>query len=112
MLGDLVAVFAPRFNFFQMAVKILEVVVHLLEVAAPGFLAFGWETAIPFLPGWIKSLTVRYHLAALVPADALPAGMRAGMNPPDVASGLLWLVGGSAVMLAVSVWLFARRDYP
>jgi ABC-type transport system involved in multi-copper enzyme maturation permease subunit len=76
------------------------------------FLAFGWEGAIPFLPGWIKALTVRHHLAAVIPADALPAGVRAALSPPSLASGLAWLVGGALVSLALSIWLFARRDYP
>jgi ABC-type transport system involved in multi-copper enzyme maturation permease subunit len=76
------------------------------------FWAIGWENAIPFLPGWIKSLTVRHHLAALIPSDALPAGVRAALSPPSLGSGLVWLLGGALVSLAVSVWLFARRDYP
>ena len=76
------------------------------------FLAFGWESAIPFLPGWIKSLTVRYHLTALVPADALPPGVRGGISPPDILPAVVWLVGGAVLALVLSVWLFARRDYP
>jgi ABC-2 type transport system permease protein len=76
------------------------------------FLAFAWESGIPFMPGWIKWLTVRYALTALVPAGALPPGMHAAIAPPDPPAALLWLVGGAAVSLGLSVWLFGRRDYP
>ena len=75
-------------------------------------LALGWENAIPFLPGWIKTLTVRHHLVAFLPADALPPGMRTALAPPPWPAGLAWLLGGAVVALAVSMWLFARRDYP
>jgi hypothetical protein len=76
------------------------------------FLAFGWESAIPFLPGWIRSLTVRHHLAAFVPADALPPGMLAALSPPTPLSALVHLGTGVVLCLAASVWVFARRDYP
>ena len=75
------------------------------------FLAFGWEAAIPYLPGWIKNLTVRHHLSALLPPDCLPASLLAAMAPPSVASGVLWLGLGSLVALVAAVHLFARRDY-
>lgn len=76
------------------------------------FLGFGWESAIPFLPGWIKALTVRHHLAALLPAEGLPAGLRAALDPPGVAAGSAWLLASSLVALALAAWVFARRDFP
>jgi ABC-2 type transport system permease protein len=76
------------------------------------FLALGWENAIPFLPGWIKTLTIRHHLAAFLPATALPPGMHAALAPPSWPVALAWLVGGTAAALLISMWLFARRDYP
>jgi len=75
------------------------------------FLAFGWESAIPFLPGWIKALTVRHHLAALVPADAMPPGVLAALSPPSALAGFTWIVVAAALALATSMLLFARRDY-
>lgn len=75
-------------------------------------LALGWENAIPFLPGWIKTLTVRHHLAAMLPASALPPGVHSALAPPVWGLALSWLLGGAVVALAVSMWLFARRDYP
>jgi ABC-type transport system involved in multi-copper enzyme maturation permease subunit len=76
------------------------------------FLAFGWEAAIPWLPGWIKMLTVRHHLAALLPRQSLPSGLLSALDPPSVASGLAWLLIGSVVGLWLAIWVFARRDYP
>jgi ABC-type transport system involved in multi-copper enzyme maturation permease subunit len=76
------------------------------------FLAFGWENVIQFLPGWIKNLTVRHHLASLLPGDLLPPGMLTLLSPAPAATGIAWLVAGALVQLAVAVWLFARRDYP
>lgn len=75
------------------------------------FLAFGWENLIQFLPGWIKSLTVRHHLAALVPAQSVPADVLALLQPPGVVAALAWLLGSTALFLAASVVLFARRDF-
>ncbi len=76
------------------------------------FLALGWENAIPFLPGWIKTLTVRHHLVALLPAGALPPGVHTALAPPPWPFALAWLLGGAIAALAGSMWLFARRDYP
>ena len=76
------------------------------------FLAFGWETAIPFLPGWIRHLTVRYHLASVLPAGLLPPGLLSAIDPPTPLVGLAWMLGGAVVALAGAVLLFARRDYP
>jgi hypothetical protein len=75
-------------------------------------LALGWENAIPFLPGWIKTLTVRHHLVSFLPAGALPPGMHAALAPPPWPAGLAWLLGGAIFALAASMALFARRDYP
>lgn len=75
-------------------------------------LAFGWETAIPFLPGSLRLFTVRHHLSAFLPADLLPATLRAALAPSNPAVALLWLLGGAAVCLTVAIVVFARRDYP
>lgn len=75
------------------------------------FLAFGWENIIQFLPGWIKSLTVRHHLAALVPRQSVPAEVLALLDPPGMFAGLVWLVGSAALFLGLSMGLFARRDF-
>jgi ABC-type transport system involved in multi-copper enzyme maturation permease subunit len=76
------------------------------------FLAFIWESGIQFMPGWIKNLTVRHHLASLLPEGVLPAGMLTLLSPASPVVGIAWLLGGTLLQLAVAVWLFARRDYP
>lgn len=75
-------------------------------------LAFGWETAIPFLPGSLRLLTIRHHLSAFLPAELLPSALRAALDPPSIPVAFAWLVGGATLALAASVVAFARRDYP
>ena len=75
------------------------------------FLAFGWETAIPYLPGLIRKLTVRYHLVALMPDTGLPQPMLGTLTVPGVGESLLWLGWGSLLALAVSIAVFTRRDF-
>jgi hypothetical protein len=75
-------------------------------------LALGWENAIPFLPGWIKTLTVRHHLAAFLSPEALPPGMHTALAPPSWEAGLFWLLAGALCELLLAIALFARRDYP
>jgi len=76
------------------------------------FLAFLWESAIPYLPGLIRSFTVRYHLVALVPDAGLPLGALGAVTAPTIPAALVWLLGGTLVTLALSVVVFATRDYP
>ena len=75
-------------------------------------LAFGWETAIPFLPGSLRLLTVRHHLCGFLPSDLLPATLRAALGPSSPLVASVWLLGGAAACLAVALVVFARRDYP
>ena len=75
-------------------------------------LAFGWETAIPFLPGSLRLFTVRHHLSAFLPPELLPATLRAALGPSSPAVALLWLLGGAAASLTIAIAVFARRDYP
>ena len=76
------------------------------------FLAFGWESAIPFLPGLIRNFTVRFHLAALAPDTGLPLVALGTLAVPSIPTALLWLSGGSCLALAASILVFAHRDYP
>ena len=75
------------------------------------FLAFGWESAIPFLPGLIRKLTIRHHLVALIPHTGLPQPLVGTLAVPGVGEALLWLGSGALLALVLSVGVFARRDY-
>lgn len=75
-------------------------------------LAFGWETAIPFLPGSLRLFTVRHHLSAFLPTGVLPSSLRAALDPPAPWAAFAWLAVGAALALAVAVVAFGRRDYP
>jgi ABC-2 type transport system permease protein len=76
------------------------------------FVAFVWEVGIPVLPGAIRNLTIRHHLVGLLPGDSIPAYARLTLQPPDAPVALLWLLGGTALMLLLSMAIFTRRDYP
>jgi ABC-2 type transport system permease protein len=76
------------------------------------FVAFVWEVGIPVLPGTIRNFTIRHHLVGLLPGDSIPAYARLTLQPPDAPIALLWLLGGSAMMLLLSIAIFTRRDYP
>ena len=73
--------------------------------------AFGWETAIPFLPGSLRLLTVRHHLVAFLPTDLLPAALRVALAPPTPLMALTWLVVSSALLMAAAVVAFSKRDF-
>jgi ABC-type transport system involved in multi-copper enzyme maturation permease subunit len=73
--------------------------------------AFGWETAIPFLPGSLRLFTVRHHLAAFLPADLLPAALRVALAPPPPLMAFAWLVVSAALLMTAAVVAFSRRDY-
>ncbi len=73
--------------------------------------AFGWETAIPFLPGSLRLFTVRHHLAAFLPSDLLPAALRVALSPPTPPMALAWLVVSAALLLGAAAVAFSRRDY-
>jgi ABC-2 type transport system permease protein len=75
------------------------------------FLAFGWESAIPFLPGLIRKLTIRHHLVALIPHTGLPQPLVGTLAVPGVGEALLWLGSGVLLALVASVGVFARRDF-
>jgi ABC-type transport system involved in multi-copper enzyme maturation permease subunit len=75
-------------------------------------IAFGWETAIPFLPGSLRLFTVRHHLTAFLPDSVLPSALRTALDPPSAWFAFTWLGVGAAFALALAVIAFGRRDYP
>ena len=76
------------------------------------FLAFGWENALAYLPGWIKLLTVRHHLVGLLPRSAVPGASWIAIDPPSLVAGTSTLFLASLAGLAAATILFGRRDCP
>jgi ABC-2 type transport system permease protein len=78
--------------------------------------AFGWETTVLLVPGYLKRLSVAYYLQALVP-HAMPQDstvnvlLQAFQDQPSVAVSLIYL----SVIIAASLWLAGRavesREY-
>jgi ABC-type transport system involved in multi-copper enzyme maturation permease subunit len=77
---------------------------------------FGWEPGVLFIPGYLKRLTVAYHLQALVPhsmpADStVSALMQFFTEIPSVGASLACLLG----ITLLTLWLAARtvenREY-
>lgn len=76
------------------------------------FLAFGWENALAYLPGWIKLLTVRHHLVGLLPRSAVPGASWIAVDPPSLVAGTSALLVASIIGLAAATVFFGRRDCP
>jgi len=78
--------------------------------------AFGWETTVLLIPGYLKRLSVAYYLQALVP-HAMPQDstvnvlLQAFQDQPSVAVSLIYL----SVIIGASLWLAGRavegREY-
>jgi len=75
------------------------------------FLAFGWESAIPYLPGLIRNFTVRYHMTALLPDTGLPTAVLGTLTIPPLGAALAWLVLGALSWVVLSVMVFSHRDF-
>jgi len=74
------------------------------------FLAFGWENALAYLPGWIKLLTVRHHLVGLMPRAAVPGASWIAIDPPSAFAGTATLIVAALAGLAIAIAVFGRRD--
>jgi ABC-type transport system involved in multi-copper enzyme maturation permease subunit len=78
--------------------------------------AFGWETTVLLIPGYLKRLSVAYYLQALVP-HAMPQDstvnvlLQAFQDQPSVPVSLIYLF----VIIGASLWLAGRavegREY-
>jgi len=79
--------------------------------------AFGWESTVLLIPGYLKRLSVAYYLQALVPhampqdSSAISALLQVFQEFPSVATSLICLTG----ITVVALWLAGRavemREY-
>lgn len=83
------------------------------------FLAFGWESWVPMLPGNFRLVSIMTYLRALAPharpevASADLMGLFSALNPETVSASLAWVVllSVSAVCLLSAVFLFSVREF-
>jgi len=78
--------------------------------------AFGWESTVLLIPGYLKRLSVAYYLQALVP-HAMPQDstlnvlLQAFQDQPSVPASLIYL----SVIIGAALWLAGRavedREY-
>lgn len=81
--------------------------------------AFGWETAIPNVPGYLYYVSVYSHLSAIAqhpkPSASLgPLGALSGQlstNSLTPTAGWTSLIGLTVVTFALSCWWFSRFEY-
>jgi len=83
------------------------------------FLAFGWETWVPILPGNFKLVSVMTYLRALAPharpetASSDLMSLFAAINPESVPAALAWTVLAcvSVGCLALAMMVFSVKEY-
>jgi hypothetical protein len=83
------------------------------------FLAFGWETWVPILPGNFKLVSVMTYLRALAPharpetASSDLMSLFTAINPESVPAALAWTVLAcvSVGCLALSMLVFSFKEY-
>jgi ABC-type transport system involved in multi-copper enzyme maturation permease subunit len=110
LLGDLstvtagVAVYAALFAFLGMALK------------KPLFwgllIGFGWENLVAWLPGFLKRLTVLFHLHTLLPHSTAPQGLVQQMlaaNESRLSAGI-FLAAYEVLFLALGCLLIRRME--
>lgn len=77
--------------------------------------AFGWETAVPTMPGDIYRASILSHLQAAMQHPKVAGGgilaLLGGSPPMSARSGVTTLIVISAVLLALSAWWFTRFEF-
>ena len=83
------------------------------------FLAFGWESWVPMLPGNFRLISIMTHLRALAPharpevASADLMGLFSALNPDTVPASLSWVVlaSVSVVCFMTATFAFSLREF-
>jgi len=78
--------------------------------------AFGWESTVLLIPGYLKRLSVAYYLQALVPHampqdSSISALLQAFQEMPSVGVSLISLAGITAVGLWLAGRAVEKREY-
>ncbi len=75
-------------------------------------LGFGWENLVGYIPGFLKRLTLLFHLHTLLPRGGGPQGLVQQLlaSTESKAAALFFLVFYTALFLAVSVLLLRRLE--
>lgn len=77
------------------------------------FLGFGWENLVAWLPGFLKRLTVLFHLHTLLPHPTAPQGLLNILaSSESKVSAVAFLVFYGAAFLALGVLLVRRMEAP
>ena len=76
-----------------------------------GLVAILWENLIGYLPGLIRNFTIRFHLTAFIPDLGVPSAWLGTTERAPLLDALGWLILGTAGALAISAFVFGRRDY-
>lgn len=75
-----------------------------------GYVLF-WEFALPLVPSNAATLSMKFHLLNLIGAPTAASGPLSFLVPTvEPVSSLLTLVALTAVLGAVAVWVFPRRE--
>lgn len=77
--------------------------------------AFGWETAVPTMPGDIYRASILSHLQAAMahpkPEGAGILALLGGTPPMSPTSGVVTLLVASGALLALSAWWFTHFEF-
>src|SRR5262249_7116384 len=76
--------------------------------------AFGWEQIAQVLPGYVRYLTVAYHLRALVPQPTTDDNLTlvpSALDSSSVAVNLFWLALVAVVAVILAMRTVERREY-
>ena len=75
-------------------------------------IGFGWENLVAWLPGFLKRLTLLFHLHTLLPHSAQPQGIVQQMLAASESrvAALVFLVAYTAIFLALGCFLIRRME--
>jgi len=76
----------------------------------PALLFLGWETATPFLPPMLKSISVVHYLGSLLPVPPSLGPLAVMTQPVDPWLAVIGLVAATAVFLAFAIRKASRLE--